>query len=312
MRELTVLSGKGGTGKTSLVASFAALCEHAVLADCDVDAPDLELVLGIRTERTSPFVGGKTALVDVECCIACGRCVEVCRFGAVSLEDSGEPNRVGTDQTCTINPLACEGCGVCGAFCPNEAIDLVPAVGGEWFISRTRHGPMVHARLGIAEDNSGKLVSLVRKEAKALARRESLELVICDGPPGIGCPTIAALGGADLILLVVEPTVSGIHDFERVAKLAEHFKVAAVACVNKFDINEEMTRRIEELAGKMGVEVVGRIPYDEAVVAAQLRQTSVVEYGAGASEAAIRNVWKQVKTRLDRSVVPSGNDCVAR
>ena len=183
---------------------------------------------------------------------------------------------------------------------------------GEWYVSRTRHGPMVHARLGAAQENSGKLVSLLRKEAEALAERQARPLLICDGPPGIGCPVIASLSGVDAVLMVAEPSTAGIHDFERLVKLADHFGVVPLACINKFDINEEMADSVEELAARRGVETVGRIPYDQAVVQAQLRQTSIVEYSRTGAGAAIRDIWARVKARLDFSVVPRQGDAFIR
>jgi MinD superfamily P-loop ATPase len=306
MRELTVLSGKGGTGKTSLVASFAALAENALVVDCDVDAPNLALVLKPELERTTSFVGGKLARIVPDRCEGCGRCVEVCRFGAISQNGAGKgaaPDRYAVDS------VFCEGCAVCAELCPHEAIDMLPATNGQWFVSRTRHGPMVHAQLGIAEENSGKLVALLRREAKALAERQSLDRIICDGPPGIGCPAIASLSGADLALIIVEPTVSGLHDFERVVRLADHFGVPSLVCVNKSDINDNMTLKIEETATRLGAGTVGTVPYDDTVVGAQLQQTSVVEYADNATSTAIRAVWERVRARLDAGIASREPGC---
>ncbi|MGC8862499.1 MAG: ATP-binding protein, partial [Armatimonadota bacterium] len=241
--ELAVVSGKGGTGKTSLVASFAALAESKVLADCDVDAADLHLVLAPRVIERADFTGGKSARVILENCIGCGKCAEVCRFDAVTFD--GPPNDV-VAKTYLIDPLSCEGCGVCAHFCPAQAIEFSPHVSGEYYISETRHGLLVHARLGIAQENSGKLVTLVRREARRVAEERGLDLLIIDGAPGIGCPVIASLAGVDLALIVTEPTVSGMHDLDRVADLAAHFGIPACVCVNKCDINLQMTRRIEK------------------------------------------------------------------
>lgn len=295
-RQLTVLSGKGGTGKTSLLASFAALTGNAVLADCDVDAPNLPIVLKPSIERESQFVGGKMAYIDPSLCIACGQCEPVCRFDAISPNGPGNRRMA---STFIVDWLACEGCTVCERFCSEGAIRLVPSVDGEWFVSQTRHGPMIHARLGAGRANSGKLVSLIRQEARTMAERESAELILCDGPPGIGCPAIASLTGVDIVLIAVEPTVSGVHDFERVAKLAAYFKVPALVCVNKHDINEEMTERVESVAQRLGIETVGRIPYDEAVIEAQMNETSVVEHRSSRAADAITNVWEHVKARLE-------------
>lgn len=295
MKEIVVISGKGGTGKTSLTASFAALADKAVMVDCDVDAPNLAIVMDPRIEQTSPFVGGKVAVLDPEACNSCGTCVEACRFGALSLDGRVDGQ---DDETVVVDAKSCEGCGVCVEVCPGDAMRMEPVTGGEWFISRTRHGTLVHARLGIGEDNSGKLVSLVRKEARALAERESFDLLISDGPPGIGCPVIASVSGVDLVLIVVEPTVSAIHDFERVVELTRHFGIPALVCVNKFDLNPTLADSLETLAARLGVEAVGRVPYDKVVVDAQLDLKSVIEYSNDDVCASIRDIWKKVEALL--------------
>jgi len=301
MKELVVISGKGGTGKTSLAASLVALDHKAVVVDCDVDAPDLHLVLQPVIMQKELFIGGQTARINAPECTACEQCLEVCRFEAIRCNGPVEGvNR----PVCSVDPLACEGCAVCAAICPAQAIEMVAAVNGEWFISHTRFGLMVHARLGIAEDNSGKLVSLLRKRARELAEQGGHELIICDGPPGIGCPVIASLTGASLVLIVTEPTVSALHDFERVVELARHFNLPAVACINKFDLNQTMAERVASRAGQSGVEVLGRIPYDKAVTEAQMQSVSVVEYDRGPASAAIIAVWEQVRDRLE-SVAPA-------
>lgn len=291
-----VISGKGGTGKTSVVASLAALAGDAVLVDCDVEAPDLHLVLSPEREQAAGFVGGKKASLRWDLCIGCGRCAELCRFGAIL--PYGPPNRF-ADHTYIVNDLACEGCNVCAALCPGRAIEMVEVSSGEWYISRTRHGPLVHARLKPGHGNSGKLVALLRKEARALAQQQQKGLILGDGVPGIGCPVIASIGGADLVLAVVEPSISGLHDFQRVVELTAHFSVATLACINKFDIDHGLTTQIEEYATGAGVTLVGRIPYDTAVVAAQMQGQSVVEHGDGPAAAAIREVWQQVRDRLE-------------
>ena len=215
MKELVVISGKGGAGKTSLVASFASLAQPAVVTDCDVDAADLHLVLQPQIQRQADFTGGSKARIKPERCLACQRCADLCRFDAISLDGCGN-DRV--SRTCRVDALACEGCGVCVDFCPSCAIDLEPVVCGQWFVSETRCGPMVHARLGVAAENSGKLVTHLRRTASQLAAERKLELILCDGSPGIGCPVIASLTAASLALFVVEPTVSGLHDSCRVAE----------------------------------------------------------------------------------------------
>ncbi len=293
MKELVVVSGKGGTGKTSLVASFAALANEKVLADCDVDAADLHLVLEPRTVHREDFRGGKRARILSERCTGCGRCQEVCRFDAVDEKD--EPT---AGQGFSINPVACEGCGVCVWNCPEEAIAFEETINGEWFISETRCGPMVHARLGIAEENSGKLVSLVRNQAKQLAGSRDLGLVIVDGSPGIGCPVIASVTGADLVLVVTEPTLSGKHDLERVMELTRHFGIPTVVCINKWDLYPKIAREIEKDAKARDMKMVGRVRYDKAITKAQIARSSVVEYTGGAVAEEIKSLWRHVLYEL--------------
>ena len=294
-KELVVISGKGGTGKTSVVACFAALAERVVLADCDVDAADLHLVLQPDVRRSEDFSGGSRARIKVECCVACGKCAEACRFGAISFD--GPASDV-VDKTYRVDEIACEGCSVCAHVCPAGAVDFAPVTNGKWFVSETRHGPMVHARLGVAEENSGKLVSLVRSEARNIAEQRSLPLVLIDGSPGIGCPVIASVTGADLALVVTEPTLSGLHDLERVADLTRHFGIRTLLCVNKWDLNRELTAKIEAWAGPRGLRLVGRIRYDNAFTQAQIKGLSLVEYAADGVADEIRELWANVLTAL--------------
>ncbi|MCE5266009.1 MAG: ATP-binding protein [Deltaproteobacteria bacterium] len=289
MKEIVVVSGKGGTGKTSLVAAFAALAERKILVDCDVDAADLHLVLNPRVESREDFSGGKKAFIRGERCTGCGKCLEVCRFGAVAYRE--EPG--GTIRY-AVDPISCEGCGLCARLCPAEAVRFEPVVSGQWFVSTTAYGPMVHARLGIAQANSGKLVSLLRREARTLAEKQGLNLMIADGSPGIGCPVIASITGADLVVAVTEPTCSGLHDLNRVVDLTAHFRIPLILCINKWDIHPEMADRIEKEMEQRGVRVAGRIRYDPAVTRAQIMKTTVVEYTGGAISMDIRAIWRQV------------------
>ena len=283
MKELVIISGKGGTGKTSVTASFAVLADRPVVCDCDVDAADLHLILEPTICERHDFQSGHEAVIRQNDCTGCGICQDLCRFGAIS----------NTVDMFHIDSISCEGCGVCVWFCPEGAIDFPQRHCGEWFVSDTRCGPMVHARLGVAAENSGKLVSTVRREAKHLAEEENLNMVIVDGPPGIGCPVIASLTGASQILVVTEPTVSGEHDLERVLSLARHFHIPAAICVNKFDINEEMTKRIEERAVSAGATVAGRIRYDSSVTRAQMQKKAVVELDTpGADD--MKQLWKNL------------------
>jgi MinD superfamily P-loop ATPase len=287
MKELIVISGKGGTGKTSIMAAFSSLAGNKVLCDADVDAADLHLIMNPKVIRQTDFQSGNTAVINKDPCTECGLCREMCRFNAISADYN-------------VNPIDCEGCGVCVYFCPEKAIDFPVSTCGEWFVSNTRFGPMVHARLGIAEENSGKLVTLVRQEARKLAEARNLDLILTDGPPGVGCPVIASIGGANAVLIVTEPTVSGIHDMERVAQLAAHFKVPAMICVNKFDLNLELTRKIETYAKKKGLSCLGRIPFDPIFTKAMIQAQTVFEYdGRSTLGEAIRGTWQRLTEKLE-------------
>ena len=281
MKELVIISGKGGTGKTSIMAAFAALAQDKVLCDADVDAADLHLITAPRLKERHDFQGGHRAIINQDKCTQCGICQDLCRWNAVS--DDFE-----------IDFIECEGCGVCVYLCPEKAIDFPLNTCGEWFISDTGFGPMVHARLGIAEENSGKLVSLVRTKAKELADEKKLDLILTDGPPGVGCPVIAAVGGASGVLIITEPTVSGKHDMERVVRLAAHFKVPAMVCVNKFDLNLDQTHAIEEFAKENNVTVLGRIPFDPIFTKSMVHGQTIFEYERQ-SEAgeAVKQIWQE-------------------
>ena len=282
MKELVILSGKGGTGKTSLTAAFAAITNNRVLCDADVDAADLHLLMAPTVKQDADFTGGGIAEIDPDRCTSCGRCLELCRFEAIS-------------NDFVVDPIACEGCGVCVDLCPEQAIDFPIQTCGQWYISDTRFGPMVHARLGIAEENSGKLVALVRQEARKLAEAQHLDLILTDGPPGVGCPVIASLGGATALLIVAEPTVSGIHDMGRAAELAAHFKVPAMVCVNKYDLNPDQSDAIEALCRDRGLAFVGRIPFDPVFTKAMVYGKTVFEYDAKAEVTeAVRRLWETI------------------
>lgn len=285
IQELVIISGKGGTGKTSIAASFAVLAGFPVIADCDVDAADMHLILAPSVRERHEFRCGNEAVIRPDDCTGCGRCRDLCRFDAIAEVKGG--------GSYVVDPVACEGCGVCVRFCPERAIDFPESLCGEWMVSETRSGPMVHARLGIAAENSGKLVSTVRREARRLAEENGHRLVLVDGPPGIGCPVIASMTGASQALVVTEPTVSGEHDLERVLKLARHFDIPAAVCVNKWDLNPEMTERIEALAVRSGARIAGRVRYDRAVTLAQIQEKAVVEIDAP-SAGDIRLVWESL------------------
>jgi MinD superfamily P-loop ATPase len=285
VKELVIISGKGGTGKTSITASFAALAKNAVFADCDVDAADLHLILNPEIRERHDFYSGHEAVIREADCTGCGLCADLCRFDAV--KKSGDKFR--------IEPSSCEGCGVCVGFCPAKAIDFPDRLCGEWFISQTRFGTMVHARLGIGAENSGKLVSIVRQQARQFAAAVQADWLLTDGPPGTGCPVIASITGADAVLAVTEPTLSGQHDLQRVIKLAEYFKIPVFVCVNKWDINPDLTETIEADARAADCRVAGRVRYDRAVTVAQIQGQTLIELGDTAAENDIRCVWGEVR-----------------
>ena len=280
MKQIVVISGKGGTGKSVITGSFASLAKNKVMADCDVDAADLYLLLHPAVKETHEFSGGKTAFIDESRCTQCGKCQEVCRFEAI--------------DNYVVNPISCEGCGVCFHICPEKAIKMVDNLSGKWFVSQTKYGPFVHAKLGVAEENSGKLVTLVRQNAKLIAEKGKKDFVIIDGPPGIGCPVIASLSGVDIALIVTEPTLSGIHDLERIAGVAHHFGIKSLVCINKYDLNLVVTRKIEEYCRHNNIELVGEIPFDISVTEALVRGLPIVEYSNNQVTAEIKNLWEKI------------------
>jgi len=292
--EVVIISGKGGTGKTSIAACFAQLAAGSVVSDCDVDAADLHLVLTPQVREEGDFVGGLSVEIDPEKCARCGRCAEVCRFSAI---------RQTADGGYAVDQAACEGCGACEIACPAEAISSRDAVNGKWFVSTTRFGPMSHAILGYAEENSGRLVTLVRNLATDLAAKNRVEgapaneerpNVTIDGSPGTGCPVIASISGARYAVIVTEPTVSGLHDLLRVLELTRHFQVPSGVIVNKADLSEDMTRRIEDAALGGGAEFLGTVPYDNAFTEAQIQRKTLLEYGNGPAAEAVRSVWEKI------------------
>jgi MinD superfamily P-loop ATPase len=295
-KEITVISGKGGTGKTTVVASFASLAGRSVLADNDVDAADLHLLIRPRVREVHPFIGGQKAFIDPDRCTACGECAEACHFDAIHPDG---PANESLERTYRVEPLACEGCGLCPMVCPEKAVSTEKSVTGTWYVSTTDCGPMAHARLGIAEENSGRLVTQVRNRAAALAEELGLDGILGDGPPGTGCPVIASVSGSDLVAVVTEPTVSGVHDMERVLDLAEHFGVPTVVIINKSDLNEEQADRIERMSVARNSRVIGRIPFDEAVNDSLMRGKRIIDYDPSSPAArAIREAWRVLRSAL--------------
>ena len=285
MKELVIISGKGGTGKTSLTACFTFLARDKVLADCDVDAADLHILAHPKTLHKEDFRGGAKAKIDAERCSKCGICKESCRFGAISAEF-------------VVSRLSCEGCGVCFHVCPERAVSLEETTNGQWFVSETRFGPMVHAALHPGEENSGKLVALVRNQAKVVARELSKSLILVDGAPGVGCPVISSITGADRVLIVTEPTLSGLHDMKRAMQLSQGFGIPVAVVINKFDINLDVTEQIEKFSVKAGALVVGKIPYDPEVIRAMVQRHCVLENGNSPASIAIRDIWKRLEPSL--------------
>lgn len=286
VKELVVISGKGGTGKTSIVASFAALANNKIMVDCDVDAADLHLILSPEVKKTKEFYSGKSAEIQPHLCLKCGRCIEVCRFEAIS-------------QDFIVDEIKCEGCGSCFYQCPANAIKFEQVKSGEWFESNTRFGKLIHARLGIAEENSGKLVSEIRNHARLVAHKNNNDLIIVDGSPGIGCPVIASISGAHLVVIVTEPTLSGFHDAERVLELTKHFKIPASMCINKYDLNLELTEKMENFCKEKAIDVVGKIPYDNVFTQAMIKEQSIVEYEPnGKVSNKISEMWNKINSKL--------------
>ncbi|OYT54651.1 MAG: (4Fe-4S)-binding protein [Candidatus Altiarchaeales archaeon ex4484_2] len=283
MKQVTVLSGKGGTGKTSVVGGLASLAENKVLADCDVDAPDLHLILKPEIREVMDFKALKTARIDESRCTRCGKCMQYCSFDAI--------------EDYVVNPLACEGCTVCELVCPVNAISMKEKIAGKVFISETRAGPLCHARLYAGEEASGKLITLVREKAREMAVERGLDLVLIDGSPGIGCPVIASIGGADIALVVTEPTISGIHDLERILQVAEHFKIKSMVCINKCDINWEKTNEIIDYCRRNNILIAGKIPYSKEFTKAMVEEKTIIEYGSDVSKA-IKEVWDEVNNSL--------------
>jgi MinD superfamily P-loop ATPase len=295
MKQLVILSGKGGTGKTSVAAAFAHLAYtglprlKAIIADADVDAANLELVLQPSRLEENEFLGGAVAVIDESLCQGCGTCEQVCRFEAIRPPDPGN------GIAYWVDPIACEGCAACFYQCPSDAIRLEIQLAGHWFRSESRYGPLFHAELLPAQENSGKLVTLVKQQARLLGLDTGADLIIVDGPPGIGCPVISAASGADLALIVAEPTAAGIQDMDRVLRTAEHFRLPALVCINKADIYPQGARQIEVYCDQNGIEVAGTIPFDEMVTEAMVLGEPVTAYRSTApASQAIARIWKKV------------------
>jgi MinD superfamily P-loop ATPase len=282
MKQIVIISGKGGTGKTMITASFASLAKNKVMVDCDVDAADLHLLLKPEIKERYEFRSGVTARIDRDMCQECGECISVCRFEAIN-------------EDFRVDPVSCEGCAVCRRICPAGAVVMEENVSGEWYISETKYGPLVHARLGIAEENSGKLIAKVRQVAKNIADTEGKDYVIIDGPPGIGCPVIAALSGVDLALIVTEPTLSGMHDMDRVAQVSRHFGIPTKVVINKFDLNPENSQTLRQICEQADIEVVAQLPFSRLVVESIVQGIPLVEYSRNGITVEVTRLWERIQ-----------------
>ncbi len=289
MKQIVIISGKGGTGKTVLSAAFAAIANNKVMADCDVDAADLHLLLNPRIKERHIFKSGSTAFINQELCNKCGKCFELCRFSAI---ENNETNFI-------VDPVSCQGCAFCSFACPVQAIEMKENTSGVWFISDTRFGPMVHAKLGIAEENSGKLVTLIRQQAKQIAENQNADWIIIDGSPGIGCPVAASISGVDCALIITEPTLSGLHDADRVIGVTRHFKIPAKLVVNKYDLNEQMADQIERYCRDNGIDFLGKIPFDKSVVKAMVAGKTILEYTHGQVKEEIIRIWRSIQNEFN-------------
>lgn len=289
MKQVTVISGKGGTGKTSLTASFASLAENKIIVDCDVDAADLHILLHPKDSKMHDYYGGKVVNIDNDLCMTCNQCALHCRYDAITFKD----------WKYIIDPILCEGCGVCNYICPVSAFKMEEKKAGQWFESKTSYGTFIHAKLAAGEETSGKLITLMREKAKVIAKEKNNDLIIIDGSPGIGCPVIASITGVDIVCIITEATVSGLHDLKRILELVNHFNIKSVVCINKYDLNEALTEQIEKECEAVGSIVIGKIPYDTDFYKAQLNGQSIIEYTDNEVSRTISHVWQTLHKELD-------------
>jgi len=288
MKEILILSGKGGTGKTTILGAFAHLAKNKILVDCDVDASDLHLLLAPRPTEEHAFKSGVKARVEIDKCSGCGMCAELCQFDSITMDD-----------TAFISRLNCEGCGVCAHFCPEDCIVLDENHCGSWYVADTDYGTLVHAQLFAGEENSGKLVSFIKNKARDLAEKTATELILIDGAPGVGCPVIASLSNVDLAVVITEPTLSGLHDLERILDLTDHFKIPALICINKWDLHPEMSSKIEADCKARDVELLGKIPFDPTVIDSQIQGTPLTLSETSLAAYSVRAVWEKLQEKIN-------------
>ncbi len=292
MKEITILSGKGGTGKTSITAAIASIATEAVFCDNDVDAADLHLIFDPEIREEHIYLGNWIASIDESQCTICNICLEQCRFDAIHTNNNGFPE---------VNPSQCEGCRLCERLCPVQAISSERSDRNYWYVSGTRFGTLVHATMGPGEENSGKLVTEVRKKAKELAKEEEVSFLINDGPPGIGCSAISSLTGTDQVLMVIEPTVSGLHDAVRLLELIATFSIPVAAVINKHDINPSMTGKVEDFLKEKNIPLLGKIPFDERMVEAMVKGKSIIEFDNRLEiSQIIRQAWEKLIKKLQQ------------
>jgi MinD superfamily P-loop ATPase len=288
-KQIAIISGKGGTGKTTLAGSLSVLFDNHIIADCDVDSSNMHLILKPKIKETIQYKAGHKAEILESKCIGCGKCQQVCRYDAI--------HKRGTDKY-SVDPFACEGCKACVLVCPTKAVDFVLNHPGDYFISDTKYGPFVHAELKPGEEMSGGLVAQVRKQALKMAVDKRKAYVIIDGAPGIGCPATSSLTGTDYAILVTEPTVSGIHDMERMMEVIKHFKIPFSVVINRYDMNEEKSKEIEALCEKENIRVLGKISFDEKVNAANSNEMPVVEVQDSRAAEAIQSIFKKLRNEI--------------
>ena len=294
MKEITILSGKGGAGKTSVAAALASLAPNSVFCDCDLDAADLHLILTPEIREEYEFDSGSLAIINSELCTNCGLCEENCRFDAIHPNQSGLPE---------VNSFQCEGCRLCERICPADAISTVKNTNNHWFVSDTRFGPMVHARMGAGEENSGRLVTEIRRKAKEIALNQNAATIISDGPPGIGCPVIASLTGTGIVLMVVEPSLSGLHDAQRMYELVQSFRLPVFAVINKFDINKEITQKAENFLAENKIPLLGKIPFETDLVESMIHAKTITEFAPNNPVSKeLKSIWQKIAVTAEAEV----------